>query len=203
MHFFPSIETLRTLAALHTTSFLPLSLELPADAITPVTAFLRLRATGAQKMFLLESADGGEQVGRYSFLGIDPFASLVSQAGELTFQDFESGQTEVASTSFAKVGEYIRRFSTPKLPDLPPFMGGALGYFAYDCVRFLEDIPLPEQGYDTHDLHFMFFKTILVFLATKLASIPVFRKPVPSCCKSNRVCSRPKRMSSSMSLSLG
>ncbi|MBC7530120.1 MAG: anthranilate synthase component I family protein [Oligoflexus sp.] len=164
VHFFPSLDALKTIAeSSEGATFVPVSLELPADAITPVNAFLRLRATGAQKMFLLESAEGGEQVGRYSFLGIDPFASLVSKAGKLTFEDFETGLKEEQTTSFQKVGEYLKRFSSPKINDLPPFMGGALGYFAYDCVRFLEDIPLAEKGYGTQDLNFMFFKTILVF----------------------------------------
>ena len=55
---------------------IPIGLELSSDTLTPVSAFLRLRNSGSQQAFLLESADGGEDVGRYSFLGIDPFASL-------------------------------------------------------------------------------------------------------------------------------
>ena len=164
MHFYPTLEQLHTLAAHNNdASFLPVTLEIPADVITPVIAFLRLRATGAQKMFLLESAEGGEQVGRYSFLGIDPFASLVSRDGLMTFEDFETGAQETQATSFAKVGEYLRRFSCPKVSDLPPFMGGVLGYVAYDSIRFLEAIPLAEEAYSPNDLNYMFFKTILVF----------------------------------------
>lgn len=145
------------------THYLPVAVELPCDALTPVTAFLRLRATGATKMFLLESADGGEQVGRYSFLGIDPFASLKSSEGQLRFEDFETGKVSEEETSFERIGAYLKRYQTPADSSLPPFMGGALGYFAYDCIRFLEEIPLPERGYGANDLHFMFFKTILVF----------------------------------------
>jgi anthranilate synthase component 1 len=164
VHFYPSLEALKELAITGDGSkLLPVSLELPADAMTPVNAFLRLRATGAQKMFLLESADGGEQVGRYSFLGIDPFASLVSSEGKLIFRDFEKNIVEETATDFQKIGEYLRRYVSPKIADLPPFMGGALGYFSYDCVRFLEDIPYSDKGYGSSDLNFMFFKTILVF----------------------------------------
>ncbi len=166
MRFFPSLKDLETLASLKDgSSYLPVTLELPADVLTPVIAFLRLRATGAQKMFLLESAEGGEQVGRYSFLGIDPFASLVSTRGKMRFEEFEGDErvVEEHATSFAKIGEYLRRYASPKISDLPPFMGGALGYVAYDSVRFLEDIPLPEDAYTENDLNFMFFKTILVF----------------------------------------
>ena len=168
MYFFPELTEIKeAVKAVETKpgviSYIPVSVELPADAITPVTAFLRLRATGVKKMFLLESADGGEQVGRYSFLGIDPFASLKSCDGVLRFEDFETGSVEEEETSFARVGAYLSRYKTPANPSLPPFMGAALGYFSYDCVRFLEDIPLPPKSYGSSDLHFMFFKTILVF----------------------------------------
>ncbi|RZA18851.1 MAG: anthranilate synthase component I family protein [Proteobacteria bacterium] len=168
MYFLPELAELKeTIKNAKTdagvTPYLPISVELPADALTPVTAFLRLRATGAKKMFLLESADGGEQVGRYSFLGIDPFASLKSVRGTLRFEDFETSEVIEEKTTFDRIGDYLSRYKTPLNPSLPPFMGGALGYFAYDCVRFLENIPLPDEGYGTNDLHFMFFKTILVF----------------------------------------
>lgn len=151
----PSVEGIRF--------HIPISDELPADAITPVTAFLRLRAHGAKKMFLLESADGGEQVGRYSFLGLNPFASLKSLEGQYSFEDFETGEKSQGTTSFEAIGTYLSRYRTPPMADHPPFMGAALGYFSYDCVRFLEDIPTPQPNYGSSDLNFMFFKTILVF----------------------------------------
>lgn len=166
MYFTPEFSEIKSeplSSANGTQNFLPVSVELPADALTPVTAFLRLRASGAKKMFLLESADGGEQVGRYSFIGIDPFASLKSEAGVLKFEDFDTGETNEEDTTFEGIGRYISRYKTALDPSLPPFMGGALGYFSYDCARFLESIPLPEKNYGTRDLHFMFFKTILIF----------------------------------------
>ncbi len=162
MNFLPTLDSL--LNGDEKSSFVPVTLELPADVITPVNAFLRLRRSGASKMFLLESADGGEQVGRYSFLGVDPFAVLKSRGGRLSFENFETGAKEEQAASFQAIGAYLQRYSSPKRPDLPPFLGGALGYFGYDSVRYLEAIPEPEaEGYAPYDLHFMFFRTILIF----------------------------------------
>ncbi len=144
-------------------TLIPVSIELPADTLTPVNAYLRLRATGSSQTFLLESADGGEAVGRYSYLGIDPFASLISTDGQLSFRHFEEDSHESGETSFAAIGQYLDRYSCPKLPGHPPFVGGAIGYFSYDCVRYLEKIPLAGPSYTPHEISFMFFKTILAF----------------------------------------
>ncbi len=153
-------ESEREISAFH---YVPVTMELPADAITPVSAFLRLRSSGSHKMFLLESAEGGEQIGRYSFLGLDPFASLKGQQGKLVYEDFQNGELSAEPLSFAAIGEWISRFRTLSNRELPPFMGGALGYLAYDTVSLLEDIPRPEGSYGEHDCRFMFFKRILVF----------------------------------------
>ncbi len=162
MNIYPNLKEIRGLAG-GRYSLLPVAVELPADTLTPVNAFLRLRASGSTQTFLLESADGGETVGRYSYLGIDPFASLVSKAGKLTFTSFDNGESETQKTSFEAVGAYLERYRCPKLAGLPPFVGGAIGYFGYDCVRYLERIPVSEEGYSAAELHFMFFRTILAF----------------------------------------
>lgn len=161
MPLFPKIDVLSDLAKKY--ELLPVSLEIPADTLTPVNAFLRLRASGSRETFLLESADGGEEVGRYSFLGIDPFASLKSEGGRLTFHNTESGEREEQPTDFQTIGRYLRRYKVPLAEGLPPFLGGAIGYLSYDCIQYLEAIPPPSAAYGHYELHFKFFKTILVF----------------------------------------
>lgn len=163
MPLFPKINVLSDLAKSGKYELLPVSLEIPADTLTPVNAFLRLRASGSRETFLLESADGGEEVGRYSFLGIDPFASLTSQSGRLTFHNTESGEREEQPTDFQTIGRYLRRYKVPLSEGLPPFLGGAIGYLSYDCIQYLEKIPPPPASYGHYELHFKFFKTILVF----------------------------------------
>ncbi len=162
MNIYPTLKEIRGLAQ-RGFPLIPVGIEIPADTLTPVNAFLRLRASGSTHTFLLESADGGEEVGRYSYLGIDPFASLISKAGQLTFHNFVTDQKETQETSFSAVGAYLERYKTPKLQGFPPFVGGAIGYFGYDCVRYLERLPETEAGNAPNELNFMFFGTTLAF----------------------------------------
>ena len=121
-----------------------------ADFLTPVSAFLKLEKDRPYA-FLLESVEGGETIARYSFLGCDPF--LVSRYRRGQPADF----METLRTN-------LNRFRSVKLPNLPPFTGGAVGYFGYDMVRTIENIP--ESGTDdlgVDDAVMMFYKTILAF----------------------------------------
>ncbi len=162
MNIYPTLKEIRGLAQ-RGFPLIPVGIEIPADTLTPVNAFLRLRASGSTQTFLLESADGGEEVGRYSYLGIDPFASLMSKAGQLTFHNFLTDQKETQDTSFEAVGKYLERYKTPKLEAFPPFVGGAIGYFGYDCVRYLERMPETEPSDAPYELNFKFFGTTLAF----------------------------------------
>src|SRR2546422_909818 len=121
-----------------------------ADFLTPVSAFLKLE-NNRPYAFLLESVEGGETIARYSFLGCDPF--LVSR--------YRKGDP---SDYIQKLRETMGRFRSVKLPNLPPFTGGAVGYFSYDMVRLIEDIP--DTGRDdlgADDAVLSFYKTILAF----------------------------------------
>lgn len=142
---------------------IPLGCQLPSDTLTPVSAFLRLRQSGSVKAFLLESADGGEDVGRYSFIGIEPFASLVSREGELIFTHFQKTETLRDTSSFQKVEALIQEYQSSTLENFPPFAGGAVGFVSYDSIQMLEDIPLPDLGLGTDDIHLLLFKNILAF----------------------------------------
>jgi len=129
---------------------IPVYKSVVADFLTPVSAFLNLQKN-RRYAFLLESVEGGERIARYSFLGCDPF--LVSR--------YKLGQ----DTGFVEnVRTTMSRFKSVKLPDLPPFTGGAVGYFGYDMVRSVEDVPSTgrdDLGID--DAVLMFYKTVLAF----------------------------------------
>lgn len=142
---------------------IPLGIEMPADTLTPVSAFLRLRHSGSKQAFLLESADGGEEVGRYSFLGIDPFASLRSRSDQLVFSHYNSSQVIQDRASFQSVEKLIKEYQSMHLEGFPPFTGGAVGYVAYDAIQQLEDIPMPDKGLDSDDIYLMLFKHIIAF----------------------------------------
>ena len=122
-----------------------------ADFLTPVSAFLKLEKDRPYA-FLLESVEGGETIARYSFLGCDPF--LISR--------YRDGQPARLHAEPSR--RRWQRFKSVKLPNLPPFTGGAVGYFGYDMVRTIEDIP--DTGRDDlgiDDAVLMFYKTVLAF----------------------------------------
>ncbi len=144
-------------------NLIPVGMELPADTLTPVSAFLRLRQSGSRQSFLLESADGGEEVGRYSFLGIEPFASLKSHSGRLIFSLFEHSEIIEDKASFKKVETFLKRYQSISIAGLPPFTGGAVGYVSYDAIKYLEDISIPANAPNENELYFMFFRKIVAF----------------------------------------
>jgi anthranilate synthase component 1 len=117
----PSLEEVRALAREHT--LVPLRHTFIADCETPVSAYLKLRGDGPS--FLLESAEQGQRVGRWSFLGFRPRAVIRLERGE-------------HPDPYAAVAEELARYRIAPLEGLPPFAGGAVGMFGYDLVRSAE-----------------------------------------------------------------
>src|SRR3954471_19473956 len=113
-------------------TFVPVVKEIVADLLTPVSAFLKI-AEHADYAFLLESVEGGEHVGRYSFLGKDPFLILRSANGKTTLE-----RADEVKDSEAPFIETLRQlmtdFRSPFVPDLPRFTGGAVGFFGYGAA---------------------------------------------------------------------
>jgi anthranilate synthase component 1 len=144
----------------------PLCREMGADLLTPVAAFLRL-SRGALHPFLLESVEGGETVARYSFLGRDPVQVV---RATLDHGRGRGGRAGAAATGAAGDGpvEALRRAIAPfravRLPDLPRFAGGAVGYLSYDVVRLVEAIPeTVEDDLHVPDVLFGIYDTVVAF----------------------------------------
>jgi anthranilate synthase component 1 len=156
-----SFEAFKELARRGT--FVPVCKEIVADLLTPVSAFLKI-AEHADYAFLLESVEGGEHVGRYSFLGKDPFLILRARDGKTTID--RGGQTETSGQPFI---DTLRRlmadFRSPFVPDLPRFTGGAVGYLGYGAASWFEpvlgDLGGAADGAD--QAGFMLFDTVLAF----------------------------------------
>jgi anthranilate synthase component I len=125
----PPLERVRELARDHT--LIPLHQSFIDDCETPVSAFLKLRQGGPA--FLLESADRGQHVGRYSFIGLRPRRVLRWSLGD-------------GGDPFALAAEEVARYRQAPPPDELPFAGGAVGLFGYDLVRTVE--PLGEPNPD-------------------------------------------------------
>jgi len=135
-----------------------------ADLLTPVGAFLRLApGSRAPRAFLLESVEGGERLARYSFLGRDPFEVIRCGRRGATLES--RGRVERHDAGlFDLLRRRLSRFHPVRLPGLPPFSGGAIGYLAYDAVRLAENIPAThpdDVGLD--DAVFMLFDGLVAF----------------------------------------
>ena len=156
----PARSEFLRLARTHT--LVPLYRTLTADVETPVTAFLRL-AADEPECFMLESVEGGENVGRYTFIGIQPYRKLVSR--DRSIEITEKNKTRrVEGDIFALWKEAIEGHTPARIAGLPPFTAGAVGFFSYDVVRQIER--LPEQTKDDlsmPDACLMFFDEVLAF----------------------------------------
>src|SRR5687768_1894242 len=117
-------------------TFVPVVKEIVADLLTPVSAFLKI-AEHSDYAFLLESVEGGEHVGRYSFLGKDPFLILRGRAGTTLIE--RAGVTTTSEKPFIEtLRELMNGFQSPFVPGLPRFTGGAVGYLSYDAAEWFE-----------------------------------------------------------------
>ncbi|OFW30848.1 MAG: anthranilate synthase component I [Acidobacteria bacterium RIFCSPLOWO2_02_FULL_65_29] len=156
-----SLEEFKELARRGT--FVPVCKELVADLLTPVSAFLKI-AEDADYAFLLESVEGGEHVGRYSFLGKDPFLILRATSGRTTIE--RGGSVIESDRPFVEtLRGLMADFRSPFVPDLPRFTGGAVGYFSYGAASWFEpvlgDLGAGHDGGDAAG--FMLFDTVLAF----------------------------------------
>jgi anthranilate synthase component 1 len=135
----PERHTFQTLAQPGTV--IPVWREVITDLITPLEAFLRLDRDPEQAAYLLESVEGGEKWGRYSFIGLSPRHLLRSKGNQL--ESGTAGHFEVQTTPdpLAQICSYARRSQPSKTDGLPRFWGGLVGYLGYDMVRFIESIP--------------------------------------------------------------
>jgi anthranilate synthase component 1 len=156
----PSIDEVRTLAKDY--NLIPVFHSFISDLETPVSAFLKLGLR--ENSFLLESAEQGERIGRYSFLGCDPRALVVFKDGELTIRESEEETMVATDDPFGAIEAYLSRYRAPELEELPPFIGGAVGFFGYDLVRWVEELPPPNQDQlGLPDMAFMVSDSIIIF----------------------------------------
>lgn len=144
-------------------NFVPVVKEIVADLLTPVSAFLKV-AEHADYAFLLESVEGGEHVGRYSFLGKDPFLVLRSVGGRVSVE--RSGESTTLDTPFTDaLRSLMAEFQSPFVPGLPRFTGGAVGFLGYEASAWFEPTAARTDGRTMagDDAAFMMFDTVLAF----------------------------------------
>jgi anthranilate synthase component I len=160
MNHLPDFETFRQLAERY--QLVPVYRRLVSDTLTPVTAFRKIDSGAGACLF--ESVVGGEKVGRYSFLAADPLMELAAYGTQVTIRDASGSRTFHADDPLREVRELLYAASAARLPELPPFEGGAVGYAGYDVVRYAEHLPnAPLDDRGLPDLAFGFYDRMIVF----------------------------------------
>jgi anthranilate synthase component I len=156
----PELVEARRLALAH--NVLPVTHSFISDLETPVSAFLKLGAP--RRAFLLESAEQGQHLGRYSFLGVGARALVTYANGHLCVHENGRHLEVEHADPFAAAAELIKSYRPPEGGGLPPLAGGLVGYFGYDLVRRLEDLPdAPPDDLGLPEMAFLLADTVLVF----------------------------------------
>ncbi len=144
-------------------NLIPVYREILADMETPVSAFLKI--DDGRHSFLLESVEGGEKWGRFSFLGSRP--SVVVRSFDRTVEITRRGKIErrpFQGDPLEAVKDVLSEYQPVPDPALPRFFGGAVGFMGYDVVRFFEDLPNREKkGLGLPDVFFMITDTLVIF----------------------------------------
>ena len=156
----PDLEEFRRLA--RGDLLVPVTREIFSDLDTPVSAFLKI--DDGEYGFLLESVEGGEKWGRYSFLGSRPSGIFRAKGRrvEMTRDGEREVHEDVDPLEFLE-RELAKRRAVP-IPGLPRFTGGAVGYFGYDVVRHVEHLPSPrDEDPSVPDALFLFSDVVTIF----------------------------------------
>ena len=143
-------------------TLVPVVKSVSADLLTPVSAFLAI-AEKEPHAFLLESVERGEKIGRYTFLGVRPYMRLRARGSAIEIERGRRLERRLGNV-FQAVKELLAEHRPAAVPGIPPFAGGAVGYFSYDVVRQLENIG--EHAADDlslPDCELMFFDRLLAF----------------------------------------
>jgi anthranilate synthase component 1 len=166
-HYYPNFETFRQLAEKGNT--IPVYRQLLADALTPVTTYQRLAQpvgfAPVSYAFLLESVVGGERIARYSFVGAEPETTFVARGQEITIQKRgQPSEVVTADDPLDELRKLVDRHQAVRLPELPRFTGGVVGYASYDMVRYYENLPdAPPDDRNIPDMAFGLYRTMVLF----------------------------------------
>lgn len=142
-------------------NLIPLVRTLMADTETPIRIFQHFYQD--RRAFLLESVEGGVKWARYSFIGTDPFLMIKGKMGMMEIET-KDGVRKMEGKPIETLKSYLRSFRSPSLAELPPFTGGAIGFFGYDLLQYYEQLPAHElDDMQMNDIQFMFCDQVIVF----------------------------------------
>ncbi|MDB5385395.1 MAG: trpE [Planctomycetaceae bacterium] len=160
MPYFPDFDTFSQLAKQG--NLVPVYRQLLSDTLTPVTAYCQIQ--GGSCSFLFESVIGGERIGRYSFLGADPFLQMEAFGTRLVITDDRGKVERESADPLLELQQMLNRYQGVQVPGLPRFCGGAVGYAGYDVIRYTERLPnAPPDDRHLPDLSFAFYNRMVIF----------------------------------------
>ena len=140
---------------------IPVCREIYADVITPITLLRKLAAV-SQRYYLLESVEGGEKWGRYSFLGFDPVMRVKCNCGKVTIEKDGEETEKVTDKPLEVLREILKDYKAPWLEGLPPFAGGFVGYFAYAMIGYAEPkLNIKKGTFNDYDM--MLFDKVIAY----------------------------------------
>jgi len=155
----PSCDEIMELAKSYNT--IPVCKEILADVITPITLLRRIAAS-KKRFFLLESIEGGEKWGRYSFIGYDPIMRVSCKNAVVTIDRNGKMKNIKTKKPLEVLRSILKDYKSPSLKELPPFTGGLVGYFAYSMIGYAEPKLKIKSG-DFNDYDVMLFDKVIAY----------------------------------------
>lgn len=155
----PSCDEIMELAKSYNT--IPVCKEILADVITPITLLRRIAAS-KKRFFLLESIEGGEKWGRYSFIGYDPIMRVSCKNAVVTIDHNGKMKNIETKKPLEVLHSILKDYKSPSLKELPPFTGGLVGYFAYSMIGYAEPKLKIKSG-DFNDYDVMLFDKVIAY----------------------------------------
>ena len=158
--FYPSLEKVIELSKEY--HKIPVSLEIYMDFHTPIGLLNNIRKE-YNEYFLLESIEGGEKWARYTFLGFNPKELFYVKEGK-AFHKTKQGTKNIEGNPIDVLKDLLKGCNAPKDKNLPPLTGGAVGYFGYETIKYVEDISLNNHdSLKAEDMKLMFFDDLIAF----------------------------------------
>lgn len=154
----PSITQIEELAKEY--SVIPICREIYADIITPIS-LLRKISEISKRYYLLESIEGGEKWGRYSFLGFDPIVHVTCKNKLVTIDDGDIQQVH-SDKPLNVLRAVMSKYKAPKLAGMPPFTGGLVGYYSYEMIGYYEPV-LKLKSSEMNDFDLMLFDKVIAY----------------------------------------
>ncbi len=160
--FYPQFEEALALSTQY--DIIPVAYELYADTQTPINLFLKLRHR-SKCCFLLESVNDADRWGRYSFIGYNPLMEISAKDYVVTIKHKNGDVQTKNADPFEAVREILAEYKSPKIENIPNFCGGLVGYFSYDCVRYVEKSlkKPPVDDLQMPDCHFLVCDEVIAF----------------------------------------